>query len=143
MIKQLKILFVLLAFAFLTSCVGKNDWCYELKNGYEINHINSNTIVCDKKESEHSSKIIIGEYVTKFSYDDTFVYLQYLGKYTDDFDQLDEDCFKYATINFDTGEIDCSETFNEFADKISDENILNLDKWNATKPSPSGAEFPK
>lgn len=74
---------------------------------------------------------------------EAFVYLQYLGKYTDDFDQLDEDCFKYATINFDTGEIDCSETFNEFADKISDENILNLDKWNATKPSPSGAEFPK
>lgn len=133
---------LLLIIAVFTSCVGQNDWSYQLKNGYEISHINSAEIVCAKKDAENTVQEVIGGYVTKFTYDDNYVYLQYLDKYDEDFKNFSAEKFKYATVNFITDEIAYFESYTEFIAAVSDDNLTDLDKWIATKPAPKGAEFP-
>ena len=133
---------LLLIIMALTSCVGQNDWSYQLKNGYEISHINSAEIVCAKKDGENTTQEVIGGYVTKFTYDNEYVYLQYLNKYDENFKHLSTEKFKYATVNFITDEIAYFESYTEFISAFSDDNLTDLDKWIATKPAPKGAEFP-
>lgn len=133
---------LLLIIMVLTSCVGQNDWSYQLKNGYEISHINSAEIVCAKKDAENTVQEVIGGYVTKFTYDNECVYLQYLDKYDEDFKNFSAEKFKYATVNFITDEIAYFESHTEFIAAVSDDNLTDLDKWIATKSAPKGAEFP-
>lgn len=90
---------------------------------------------------EYSSKIVVGKYVVKFHYDSNYVYLQYLYEYVDDLSSIGIDDFKYATVNFNTDEVLLFESFGDFLNRFSDENLPELSEWINTKPRPENVKF--
>ncbi len=149
MVKAIRLGLLLFLFFTLVSCsfnpynnhINNNDWSFTLKNGYEISHINSEEIVCGKKSSKYSSKIIVGEYITKFIYNENYVFLQYLDQYDDNLNSFDVDEFKYARVNFYTDETTSWNSYTSFSNEVKEKNVLNLNDWIKTKPRPNNTSF--
>lgn len=144
MVKQLRILALIIPLCIIMcSCFGPglSDWDCPLINDYEIGHINGNNIICEKRNDEYSSGLLVGDYVTKFTYDDTFIYLQYLEVYDENYKEFEAEDFKYSIINAYTDEIAFYDSYDEFLQAIPDTENLSLDNWTPTIPSPKNAKF--
>ena len=127
------ILFIVILFC--CACAGKNDWRFELINGYEIWRVNSNEIVCGKRNSEHSLGENVGEkFVSEFCYDNRYVCLQCA-------DKTRETQINYYIIDTSIDAEYGPYTQNEFENKLKELNITQLCSWIKTNPRPDGAKF--
>lgn len=150
MVKKTLILIIIFLWGqSLTACnwfsinneVHNNDWSYKLPNKYEINHINSREIICGKRETEHSSSIIIDRYVTEFCFSNQFVSLKCVDvpqDLSEEINRSDPDYYIIDTVNNATyGPFD----ERRYSEEIEELNVTGLSAWVKTYPRPEGAVF--
>lgn len=148
--KKISVFLFFLFIVFLTgSCffekqnkqVANNDWSYVLPNGYVIWHINSNRIVCGKKDSQYSISNVGGNHVIKFCYNNQFVCLQCIQN-NDTNEQKDAQItLDYYVINTIDDVVYGPLTENDYVLLMENMNLENITSWIATKPRPEGAQF--
>lgn len=145
-------IFVLTIVVFLSACsstfsntqIGNNDWEYDMKNGYEIWHVNARSIVCGKRNTAHSLSNVGGDYVVKFYYNTQHVFLQCVDVPEDINEEINFSNPLFYIIDAKTDEVLGPLSEQEFEEALTNtidfkESVL----WINTKPRPEGAKFPE
>ena len=136
--KKIFALFLCIFILFLSGCdyegVANNDWSYELINGYEIWHINSEEIVFGKRKTEHSLSTMVGGYIYEFCYGTRYIGLK-------NTDNKNEPTIQFYLIDTTTGTVEGPLSQDEYNKALESKEITELTNWIATVPRPSGATF--
>lgn len=139
------VLLVVLWLLLLRCSPGMNDWIYDkLPNGYEIWHVNSESIVLMKRTGE-STDSKMGRYIMKFCYNDSYIGIQRLTFSEDtpygqpsvkDMDTSNPDYYLVDTVN---DVVMGPYTAEAYEKQVKDLGIEGLGDWIATVPRPEGA----
>lgn len=123
---------ILCTIIILINCIGPglNDWSYELMNGYEVAHINSEEIVVTCADNNNAK---IPSFVKEFSYNDRFVCTRNILSIHEN------NVFNEVYYILDTEEKVLHGPFNsmeEFKNKLVEFKIVP-EKWYRTSPKPN------
>lgn len=115
--------------------VNNGDWEYALPNDYVIWHVNSKSIVCGKKNSEHSISHVTGDYVKSFSYNDEYIFLQCIANKQNNDNQI-----KYYIIKVQSDKIIGPLAESEYGEYVAEHDIISP-YWIDTSPIPQGVVY--
>jgi len=136
------ILVVFTGVACSVQSINNNDWSYDLPNKYAIWHVNSRKIVCGKKETEHSIRHVVEEYVLQFCYDEQYIFLECVEISEDSMEEIDSSNPIYYIINNINDEVNGPFSETEFGEKQKSLQTDKVSTWIKTKPKPEGAHIP-
>lgn len=130
-----KIVQIIVLIALLTSCAGTGDWSFELSNGYEVWHINSDEILVVYTGEDQNAAEIPG-FVKEFAYNDRYVFTRNVKDIKQN-NILDEVYYildmQEKTLYGPIGSLE------ELTSKTESLEIKMPTVWHRTSPSPKGA----
>ena len=102
---------------------------------------NSRKIICGKRNSQHSTSSIVDKYVVEFCYNDRYLCLTCLTEDSNNNESISEHNLEFYIIDTSEDYVLGPYIREEFFEKISNKNFVDLSSWIATKPRPEGATF--
>ena len=143
MIRKFAILLCVICCLLLSACnvynhthgVNNGDWEYALTNDYVIWRVNSQSIVCGKKNSDHSISHVTADYVKSFSYNDEYIFLQCIENKENTDNQI-----KYYIIKVQSHNIIGPLAESEYGEYLVEHDIISP-HWIDTSPTPQGVVY--
>lgn len=143
MIQKFAIVLSTICFFLLSACnahnyshgVNNSDWEYVLPNDYVIWHVNSQSIVFGKKNSEYSISHVTDDYVKRFSYNDEYIFLQCVANKENNDNQI-----KHYIVEVQNDKVIGPLTESEYDEYIVEHNMISP-YWIDTSPTPQGVSY--
>lgn len=132
-----RLLALLLLFITLTSCSAQGDWTVALCDGYKIMHVNTQSIVLVKTDSDGVTSEVYSSGVKAFKYSDAAFALKLEMKENGDADGIMYVLYDGASQSFS----EAFQTESELDGYIEKTGAAGLSEWIDTRPTPSMAKY--
>ena len=110
-----------------------SDWSFEIGQGYEVWHINSDTIVFGKKDGQYTLSTIVASYVSAFRYNEDYALVERLPE------GRGSETKEYYIVDLMHGTVFGPLCESALETELSSHNIGVMCEWIYTSPQPEGS----